>query len=289
MAKEQVTILSWRSDFEQFYDSVYSIGDDFILLDSPIIPASFEYPFKMDSTSVIISLAGTTRGKINLVSYETPAPSMIIIPADQIMEYEYISEDFRGLFIIMSKKFTDSLNIDDRLTVFRSVNENPCIPLSETELPPLINYFEMMRHATTVTDNPYRFELAQNLTRAFFYGGGFYFHKLGEQKRKNKRELAVDQFLKLLEANFKQHRDIDFYAARMGLTPKYMSAVIKENSGRSASEWIEDKIIVEAKVMLKSSGMPVQQIADELGFLDQSGFGRYFKRLVGVSPKQYRK
>lgn len=280
--------MTWKTEFKDLHDKAHSVGDDLMLLDNPVFPASGN-PFKSDVTSIIISLRGSTRGKINLVSFATTSPSMIIIPADHIMENEYKSDDFDGRIIIMSRRFSDSLNIDERLTVFRSVSESFTIPLTEEELRAILNYYHMMREAARISDNPYQFELAQNLTRAFFYGAGYYFHRLGEKKeRKNKRELLVDEFIKLLEAHFRTQRSMEFYADKMHLTPKYLSSVIKQNSGRSAGEWIEERVIMEAKVLLKSGSMAIQQVADELGFPDQSNFGRYFKRLVGVSPKDYR-
>jgi AraC-like DNA-binding protein len=78
------------------------------------------------------------------------------------------------------------------------------------------------------------------------------------------------------------------YADQLYLTPKYFSKVIKDNSGASASEWIDNYVILEAKALLKSTNMTILQISDELNFPSQSFFGKYFKRVVGVSPKEYR-
>lgn len=289
MKRNKVNIFNWQSILENSTENIYTIGNDFILLENPIIPASFDHPFKTDVTAVLILTGGVTKGKINLVSYTTIAPCMVIMPSNQIMEYEYISEDFCGHILVMSNGFSDSLNIGERLSVFRSVNENPVFPLTETELKSILNYLEMMRSATQVTDNPYRLEVAQNLTRAFFYGGGFYFHKLGKEKEKNKTEKVIEDFMHLLDTHFKQHRDIEFYADKMKLTPKYMSVMVRKHSGKSAGEWINERVIMEAKALLKSTNMTIQQIADELNFSEQSSFGKYFKRQTAMSPKQYRK
>ncbi len=68
-----------------------------------------------------------------------------------------------------------------------------------------------------------------------------------------------------------------------------MSTIIKQTSGKTAGDWIDDYILLEAKALLKSTNMTIQQISDELNFPSQSFFGKYFKRLTGVSPKEYRK
>jgi AraC-like DNA-binding protein len=98
----------------------------------------------------------------------------------------------------------------------------------------------------------------------------------------------VEKCDRFLNPTSKQTSDT-FYADRMCFTPKYLSKVIKENSGKSANSWIDDYVILEAKAMLKSTNMTVQQINDELNFPSQSFFGKYFKRIVGVSPKEYKR
>ncbi|MDR2805936.1 MAG: helix-turn-helix domain-containing protein [Dysgonamonadaceae bacterium] len=80
----------------------------------------------------------------------------------------------------------------------------------------------------------------------------------------------------------------EVYASKLCLTPKYFSKIIKDNSGISASEWIDNYIILEAKALLKSTNITILQISDELNFPSQSFFGKYFKRVTGMSPKSYR-
>ncbi|MDR1673524.1 MAG: helix-turn-helix domain-containing protein, partial [Bacteroidales bacterium] len=75
---------------------------------------------------------------------------------------------------------------------------------------------------------------------------------------------------------------------KLCLTSKHLSAVIKKTTGKSAFEWINDYVILEAKSLLRATNMTVQQISEELNFANQSFFGKFFKRAVGVSPKEYR-
>ena len=71
--------------------------------------------------------------------------------------------------------------------------------------------------------------------------------------------------------------------------PGYLSTVVRTCTGRTASEWIERHVAQEAKALLKSTNMTVQQISNELNFPSQSFFGKFFKRLTGLSPKEYRR
>ena len=285
--KDIIEVFNWRPEVAGA-DHADSIGDDFILLDKPIIGSVFGHPFKVDVVTAIICLEGEMRGKMDLIPYRSSAPCMIVIMPDQILEYEYISPDFSGKFIVMSRRFVESLYIEDRFALFVAVRDNPVIPLGEEELEAMQTYYRMMQRTISVKEHPYRLEVARNLTRAFLYGAGYFFHTVPEDKKRSKHETLVDDFLKLVRSHYKQHRALEFYADKLCLTPKYMSAVIKQASGTSASDWIDEYVILEAKALLKSTNKTIQQVSDELNFPSQSFFGKYFKRLVGVSPKEYR-
>ena len=92
----------------------------------------------------------------------------------------------------------------------------------------------------------------------------------------------------MVSENFKTQRDIGFYADRLCVTNKYLSALLKQHTGMTALEWIERHVVLYAKSCLSSTTMSVQQISDELDFPSQSVFGKYFKRVEGLSPKAYR-
>ncbi|MFG6396731.1 MAG: helix-turn-helix domain-containing protein, partial [Muribaculaceae bacterium] len=114
-------------------------------------------------------------------------------------------------------------------------------------------------------------------------------HTAVERNKKSySRKLAyVRTFLRLVRNNHRQERAIGFYADQMFISPKYLSLIIKEATGRSAAEWIDQYVIQEAKNLLKYSGKNVQQVAYELNFSNQSSFGKYFKHLTGLSPTQF--
>ena len=92
----------------------------------------------------------------------------------------------------------------------------------------------------------------------------------------------------MVSENFKTQRDIGFYADRLCVTNKYLSTLLKQYTGMTALEWIERHVVLYAKSCLTSTTMSVQQISDELDFPSQSVFGKYFKRVEGLSPKAYR-
>lgn len=107
-------------------------------------------------------------------------------------------------------------------------------------------------------------------------------------EKKSRQDEIVARFLQCVQKNYREFRDLGFYAEQLGLSLKYMSRVVFEQTGRHPSKWIKDYVILDAKAMLRSGQYSVQQVADALHFPNQSFFGKYFKEAVGVSPKKWR-
>ena len=102
-------------------------------------------------------------------------------------------------------------------------------------------------------------------------------------------ERLFKEFLHLLVSSYPKPRMVAVYADKLHVTPKYLSAVCKEISGETASDIINQYVIKDVLYMLKKSEKSIKEIVNELDFPNMSFFGKYVKRYIGVSPKQYRK
>lgn len=284
--KNSIHPFNWQIELQNLV--VDKIDNDFILMDKPEIKSTFNYPFKVNVTTAIICLSGTSEGLINLEPFNTKPSTMVIILSDQILQYKNISDDFSGLFVVMSKNFTQSLNLQEGLPLFLNVHDNPTVSLNQETLDAIVIWYYMMQKVVRNEMNPYRLETVRNMTRAFFYGVGYQFHKISKGTSQSRQDILVENFLNLVKEHYKEQRGVKFYADKLCITAKYLSTSIKKRSGKSCNEWIDSYVILEAKALLKSTNMTIQQIADELNFPSQSFFGKYFKRLVGVSPKEYK-
>ena len=265
--------------------------DKFTLLENPAYKSLINHPVKLDSVVSIICLKGQMDGTLNLKKFEAKAPCLFIILADQILQCDYFSHDFSGLSIIMSKSFLEDSFVDIQVSMplFRSVLDNPWIHLNQEELKSMIEYFVLLQRTVRRKENPNLRETLKHLTLGFFYGTGYRFHMVQDESQKSKQDILVEKFLAIVKENYRKQRMIEFYSEKLFLTPKHLSRVIRERSGKSAGEWIGDHVMLEARALLKSTDKTIQQISDELNFPSQSFFGKYFKRRAGISPKEYRK
>lgn len=116
-----------------------------------------------------------------------------------------------------------------------------------------------------------------------------YVSKDGIEKPQSRKEEILSKFIVEVLMNFRSERSVAFYADRLCVTPKHLSAVAKDISGHTASELIDHYVIMEAKIMLAETSLTIQEISNKLNFANQSFFGKYFKHLTGYSPSEFRK
>ena len=87
----------------------------------------------------------------------------------------------------------------------------------------------------------------------------------------------------------KQHRDVEFYADMLHVSTQTLTDIVYDASYQSASKFIADRLYHEARLLLHRSDLTIQDIADELGFSDQSAFGKFFKKHEHITPAEFRK
>ena len=96
------------------------------------------------------------------------------------------------------------------------------------------------------------------------------------------------QFASELVRSCHMQRSVEYYASKLGITPKYLSLVCKKQTGRNASKIIDDAVIGKAKELLAQPGLSILEVSERLNFVSQSFFGKYFKQRTGVSPSRYK-
>lgn len=104
----------------------------------------------------------------------------------------------------------------------------------------------------------------------------------------NKAQMTLARFQRLVQKHALQERNVGFYARRLQLTPHYLCALIKQTSGKTVMDWVNEEVIKEAKDFLLSGELQTQEVARELNFPDHASFTKYFKRETGLTPQAFR-
>lgn len=290
----KISYIKWRSSIEDITPADHRIGDDILLIDNSHTMraelSSDNEPFRIDMTMAIIYEQGSADLKINMRDYHIEAPAVLLVLNDQIYQSAGHSEDLRSKVILMSRSFSDSLfaNSGEILPLKSSIMKNPAMKI-ENEENVFGQFFQLLQNIAASPRQEFKIESARHLTLSMFYGYSHLKHEVNEVKSTNSRQEEIfTKFTELLERHHKKEREIAFYADKMCMTSKHLSQVIKDYTGKTALGLIEEYVISEAKSMLLSTTMSIQQISDELNFPSQSVFGKYFKRVAGISPSEYR-
>ena len=104
----------------------------------------------------------------------------------------------------------------------------------------------------------------------------------------NQKGSLFERYLQLVQEHCMEEREVDFYARKLFITPKYLTEVCKKNSGKTALEWIHNYTTQRIIILLENKKLSFTEIADTLNFSSQSFFSRYVRKVLGVSPSEYR-
>ena len=204
----------------------------------------------------------------------------------------------------MSDEFIHDLNFEviilNNLPI--AANRSPVLRLDTEAVDHIAAYMELldmnMRRNTAEGDDLFAKSISRSLLTATLYqlmilslhrqdmaDGN---EEITEPNRpRSRRMLYTHEFVRLVRKHFRLEHSVRFYANKLCISPKYLSLVVKESSGRSAAEIIDEYLLLEAKNLLRFSGKNIQQVAYELNFSNQSSFGKYFKHLTGMSPSEF--
>lgn len=263
-----------------------------LLADMPFHSDTMDNPHKFDFFMFVKHMAGSAVVKIDMTEFTLENPcNLIILSPGQIVSIDKISPDFDADIILMSKRFVEGLMVFVNGRVPFRLNNPQGFTVEhfdENEVASDI-IFKAVRNILKDKENPYRLQVVQHILMALFYSSERVRNVEPEAAARTNADVITKEFLSIVKENFRKERQLKFYSDALCITPRYLSRVVKECTGASAAEWIERAVVLEARALLKSTNMTVQQISDELNFPSQTFFGKYFKRRVGMSPKEYRR
>lgn len=252
-----------------------------------------ESPHKFNFQLLVRHFSGSAKFKIDMLEYDLKEPiNLIKIMAGQILMIEQLSDDFDGVVVIMSNSFVESMLVYmNNALPFNVATRSNCVKHLSNEAIDLSEMFLKAIHQVLMNQtNPHLDKVLQHVLMAIFYSSDEICYQLeNESGGYTSADTLSKEFMKLVKDNFRSERQLRFYSDKLCITPRYLSRVVKECTGSSAADWIERYVVLEARALLKSTNMTIQQISDELNFPSQTFFGKYFKRRVGMSPKAYRR
>lgn len=258
---------------------------------------SKNHPIVIDGVIFAICISGSGTLKVNFKEHKIEKNTIMTFLPHYVIEVIELDEDAMIEFLIFSPDFLTEIPSSGNFDISMSVIKSPCLKISEEEIQRLIEFHSFIVKQHKRKDHPFREQMAKSLLLALLSEiGAIYHSRLDELERKlasepdanSHQKEQVTVFFKLLLANHKTEKSLQFYADKMCLTPKYLSTIIKDRTGRTAFSWINEVLIATTKYKLKTTDLTILQISEELNFPNPSFFGRFFKKHTGMTPVQYR-
>lgn len=292
------------------YIEEHSIGSDFILGEvsgrrvesNRAILDMLKYPVRLDGYVIFFLKKGDGSFQLgfNLDTYEIHERSLLITAPGNIIRLSAYDEnkiaDSELIFALLSKDFVSNIHVDFDKTLQAAVRflESPCLTLNAEQLDIASDYFTLARKIIHSQMDNKREIISSLLTSITYLAVNLWRNDIASAKeRQDMSSLRVnqtyEQFIALVSQHHNKERGMAFYADKMHITPKYLSKIIKQASGRSGPDWIDSFVVLEAKNLLKYTDKPVKEIVWQLNFPTPSVFNKFFKKHTNLTPSEYRK
>lgn len=234
-------------------------------------------PYRLQEGRVVIVKRGCADYSFNLVNHHFEAGDLVVFLANTLVEKHGHSADFE----------VDALSFD---------LDSPWLPdmergllrmkLSEQTRPVVMQHFsllwEMAQHS------PFPAENVRLLLNSLLLYVGRCCQSVAVASPASRREELLRRFISLVSQHAAHERSIPFYAQQLCVAPHYLSTLVKQGTGRTVMQWINQVAVTEAKVWLAYSDETAAQIADRLNFPCPASLSKFFKRETGLTPGEYR-
>lgn len=231
---------------------------------------------------------------IYMQEYNIKEGGLIVILPNQLVSMKRKSRDFMmNYFIVSQSLINDVVSGVSRVSplFFLQMRRKHYYELTKDEYYRFDTYYNLIHNRMKSDSVTYKDEYITNTLTLFYLDlyNNFKNSLIATESEHDtrKEKLAYDFFLLIME-NYKENREVAFYADKLCITPKYLSTVIRKVSARSAKDWIVEYIILEIKYLLKSSNLNIQEIAVQTNFSNQASLGRFFRKHTNMSPSEYR-
>lgn len=269
---------------------------DFHFFTSDEMPeeTDFETPSRSDEFVLFVMLEGVARGKINLQDFEISRQKIVLVAPNAVKQMIYKSADCRFIGFAFKSTFLVQLGLAKHTQdVFKILTDFqlPYLDLTEAEMELVLVYMRNIEvNYSRLNAHLFAEELIRTNFLAIFYemGNIAYRQEKHFPHKATRKEAIVVKFGSLAMKHFRERKQLQFYANEIFVTPKYLTETVKEVTGKTAGELLDELVMREAKLMLEDPNFGISEVAIALNFNDQSFFGKYFRRHAGVSPREYR-
>ena len=244
-------------------------------------------PHRKTVHDFLFLLNGSSQRSKGLNNIEFQGPAVFFLPAHQITEHSYMSEDAQGFFCHFDESLFDFLPksyLTDRYPFFR-LQSHPVIQLT-TETKVSCEIIMKRIQSLYKTGEKTRRHLIVSYLLTFFEE---VFKEVDNvpKKSRNSSFRITELYKQALAEHIYEYKQIADYANLLNITPNYLNKCIKASINKTAQDLLKEMLVLEAKSLIKYSDLDIAEIAVKLSNQTPSNFARFFKNKTGLTPKEY--
>lgn len=245
-------------------------------------------PFMMNELRILVLRQGYVDVRVNILEQRIEAGTLIFIGRYVVTEIMHVSDNIHGFVLSLSDEML-RLSVGNSLPkAFNGHLQDFTLPLSNEETDFIDNLHLIIYNALKqeMSSTPVVIQLVGALIMHISY---LWEESDSSQTGARTREQQLfSEFIRLVSQYASTQHSLDFYASHLCVTPRYMSTIVSNVSGKTAKYWIDEAIVNAIKVQLRYTDKQVSEIAYDMNFPNPSFFCKYFKRLTGMTPIDYR-
>jgi AraC-like DNA-binding protein len=244
--------------------------------------------------AIVICTNGKVQAQINSLTMELHKNQMAVVPQNMTVTDVMVSPDFNLKAMFLTNRILQSF-LREKMSIWNDmmyIHRQYVVTMDEDEILFYTHFYDMLSMAIAKgKDNPLHTDVIQSLLRSAILalcGAMKQKLSLATEYHVKTADNHFQRFLDLLHSNDIKRRTVEAYASELYISPKYLTAVCKKNSGKTANEWITEHVLEDIRYYLKQTDYSIKQICDLLGFPNTSFFGRYVKEHFGQTPAYFR-
>lgn len=246
-------------------------------------------PFMMNELRILVLRKGYVDVRVNMIDQRIEEGRLIFIGRYVVTEIIRVSDDIQGFVLSISDEML-RLSVGNSLSpAFDGHLQDFTLSLSNEEMDFIDNLHLILYNA--LKQERSSTQVVIQLVGALMMHVS-YLWEMNETSHAGagtREQQLFSEFIRLASQYAPKQHTLDFYASRLCVTPRYMSAIVRHVSGKTAKYWLDEAIVNAIKVQLRYTDKLVSEIAYDMNFPNPSFFCKYFRRLVGASPVEYRK
>lgn len=245
-------------------------------------------PYLIDDYRFGIVIDGTIHGRVNLIEYNVQAGSLVYITPGSFLEPLDVSDNFQVVGMGISQEMFHLANRSNIPPVFNGRLKHGIYKLDESLINTLRSLYDTFWYLLQTGKTGQKTKYCMTATIMNHINDICISRENPVSVTKTSAHAIFDRFIRLVNMHAGEERRLSFYADKLCITERYLGTVVRSASGITAKEWIDRAVITAAKVMLRHDNLQINRIADELKFPNPSFFCKYFRRLVGCTPQEFR-